>query len=97
MISAGAISDFDRAGLFGLVMADDGRLLLFNLRRTPPPLRGRFEVGTRVRITEDASEPAARAVELAPIDEWSDGRSSSASAASDSVSCPTAMGKRRPL
>jgi hypothetical protein len=36
MTSTGTVSDFDRAGLFGLVIADDGALLPFNLRETPP-------------------------------------------------------------
>jgi hypothetical protein len=80
MTFTGTISDYDSVGLFGLILADDGRLLLFNLRATPPGLRSRFEIGTRVRITKHASEPTARAVELAPIDEWSGGRSPSASA-----------------
>jgi hypothetical protein len=70
MAFIGTISDFDKAGLFGLVAADDGRFLPFNLHRTPAALIARFEVGTRVRITQDASAPTARAVELAPIDEW---------------------------
>jgi hypothetical protein len=78
MTSTGTVSDFDRAGLFGLIIADDGRLLPFNVRGTPPALRSRFEIGTRVRFTKRAAQPAARAVEVAPIDEWNDGRSSSA-------------------
>lgn len=80
MTITGTISDFDRAGLFGLITADDGRLLLFNLRSTPPAMRSRFEIGTRVRITKQISEPAARAVEVAPIEGWGDGRSSSIAA-----------------
>jgi hypothetical protein len=79
MTSTGTVSDFDRAGMFGLIIADDGRLLPFNLRGTPPALRSRFEIGTRVRFTKDAKEPTARAVEVAPIEEWGDGRASSAS------------------
>lgn len=78
MALTGTISDFDRTGLFGLITADDGRLLLFNLRGTAPTLRGRFEVGTRVRITRHALEPTARALEVAPIDEWNDTRASGA-------------------
>jgi hypothetical protein len=80
MAITGVISDFDRVGLFGLITADDGRVLLFNLRSTPPARRSRFEIGTRVRITKHTSEPAARAVELTPIDGWNDGRSSSLAA-----------------
>jgi cold shock CspA family protein len=67
MTCTGTVSDFDRAGLFGLIIADDGGFLLFNLRETPPEMRSRFETGTRVRFARQASEPAERAVELAPI------------------------------
>jgi hypothetical protein len=74
MALTGTISDFDRAGLFGLITADDGRVLLFNLRGTAPALRGRFGVGTRVRINRHALEPIARALEVTPIDEWNDAR-----------------------
>ena len=81
MTFTGTISDFDRAGLFGLITADDGRVLLFNLRGTAPALRGRFEVGTRVRITRHALEPTARALEVAPLDEWHDARFSGAAVA----------------
>jgi hypothetical protein len=76
--STGTVSDFDRAGLFGLIIADDGRLLPFNLRETPPALRSCFEIGARVRFTRRAAEPTARAVEVAPIDERNLGRYPSA-------------------
>jgi hypothetical protein len=79
MALTGTISDFDRAGLFGLIMADDGRVMLFNLRTTPPALRSRFEIGIRVRVTKHASAPTLRAIEVAPIDEcngrWPSGTS----------------------
>jgi hypothetical protein len=42
----GTISDFDPAGLFGLIITDDGHLLPFNLRETPPALRSRFEISS---------------------------------------------------
>jgi hypothetical protein len=45
----GTVSDFDKDGLFGLVIADDGCVLPFKLRETPPALRGRFETGTHVK------------------------------------------------
>jgi hypothetical protein len=64
----GTISDFDRAGLFGLIIADDDRLLLFNLRDTPAALRNRFQIGMRVEITRHSSAPTARAIEFTPID-----------------------------
>lgn len=79
MASTGTVSDFDRAGLYGLIVTDDGELLPFNLRETPPAQRRRFEIGTRVRFTQHASEPTARAVDVAPIEESHGGRSSSAS------------------
>jgi cold shock CspA family protein len=44
----GTVSDFDFGGLFGLIDADDGRLLLFNLAAAPSGLRQRFRIGTRV-------------------------------------------------
>lgn len=80
MAFTGTISDFDRAGLFGLIIADDGGVLPFNLRDTPPALRSRFDIGRRVRFSKCASEPATRAVEVAPIDEWNEGQASSATA-----------------
>jgi cold shock CspA family protein len=80
MTFTGTVSDFDRAGLFGLIAADDGGVLVFNLRDTPPSLRSRFGIGRRVRFTKQVSEPAARAVEVAPIDEWNDSASSIATA-----------------
>jgi hypothetical protein len=72
MAYTGTISDFDRAGLFGLITTDDGGLLPFNLRGISPAMRSRFGIGTRVRITKLASEPTARAVEVVPMDEWND-------------------------
>ena len=63
----GIISDFDTDGLFGIINADDGRLLLFNLRGTPPVLRKCFRGGTRVGFIEQESDAAMRAVALVPI------------------------------
>ncbi len=80
MTFMGTVSDFDRAGLFGLIIADEGRVLLFNLRETPPALRSHVQIGSRVRFARHASEPTERAVEVDPIDEWNDGESSSATA-----------------
>jgi hypothetical protein len=51
MALTGTVSDFDKAGLFGLIIADDSRLLPFNLREATPALRSRFDIGTRVRFT----------------------------------------------
>jgi hypothetical protein len=50
-----------------VIDADDGRLLLFNLRGTPPPLHERFMVGTRVQFAERESDPAQRAISLVPL------------------------------
>jgi hypothetical protein len=69
MTSTGTVSDFDRVGRFGLIVADDGRLLPFNLTGTPPSLRSRFEMGTRVKFTKYAAQPTTRAVNVTPIDE----------------------------
>jgi hypothetical protein len=77
MTFTGTVSDFDRAGLFGLIVADDGSVLLFNLRETPSAVQRRFEIGTRVRFTKYASELNARAVELAPLDSSDDDGTSS--------------------
>jgi hypothetical protein len=78
VVFTGIISDFDKAGLFGLITADDGSLLVFNLWETPPALRGRFEVGTRVRFTRNGSEPTARAVEVTRIDQLNEDGASTA-------------------
>jgi hypothetical protein len=64
----GIISNLDENGLFGVIDADDGRLLFFNLLRTVPALREKFRIGTRVHFSVDVSGLSARAVELAPID-----------------------------
>ena len=64
----GTVSDFDKDGLFGLIIADDGCLLPFSLHETAPALRGRFGIGTRVKFIKHALRPTARAVELVPID-----------------------------
>ena len=63
----GTVSDLDEGGLFGLIIADDGRLLVFNLRKTPPVQRHLFQVGTRVEFTKEVCEPGARAVELVSL------------------------------
>jgi hypothetical protein len=63
----GTITDFDNAGMFGLIFADEGFFFPFNLRETPPPLRERFEVGTRVKFGTRRSGPTIRAIELVPI------------------------------
>ena len=64
----GTVSDFDKEGLFGLIIADEGSLLAFNLRETPPAQRGRFEIGTRVKFIKHASQASARAVMVVAIE-----------------------------
>ncbi len=78
MTFTGTVSDFDKTGLFGLIIADAGCLLPFNLRETSPALRSRFKVGTRVRFKKQVAEPTARAVEVAPIEASNGGRLSRA-------------------
>jgi len=68
MALTGTITDFDNAGLFGLILADEGVFFPFNLRETAPALRKQFEVGTRVHFSTRASGPTIRAIELVPID-----------------------------
>jgi hypothetical protein len=63
----GTVSDFDVDGHFGVISADDGRLLLFNLRDTPEELHNLIKVGTRAEFTERESDSIARAVALVPI------------------------------
>lgn len=57
----GTISDFDKDGLFGLIDADDGRVILFNLRGMEPPFRDLFNVGTRVEFAAQIGNIAPRA------------------------------------
>ena len=63
----GTISDFDTKGFFGLIDADDGRLVLFNLRGVNSLLRDRFKVGTRVEFVEQSGSPMPRAAALVPV------------------------------
>jgi hypothetical protein len=60
----GTISDYDADGLFGLIDADDGRLVLFNLQGVEPPARDQFNVGTRVDFVEQIGSLAPRACAL---------------------------------
>ena len=63
----GTISDFDPDGLFGVIDADDGHLVLFNLRTVETAFRDQLKVGTRVSFDERAGEVAPRAIALSPI------------------------------
>lgn len=61
---SGTISDFDPNGQYGLIDADDGQLVLFNLQSVAPPLRDAFGIGARVEFVEEDGAPAPRAVAL---------------------------------
>jgi len=63
----GTISDFDSVGLFGVIEADDGRLILFNLRGIGPIFREQFTVGARVKFTEQRGDLGPRASALAAV------------------------------
>jgi hypothetical protein len=63
-----------------LIVADDGGLFPFNLHGTPSAIRSRVEIGTRVGFSSQASEPAARAIRVTPLDQRSDVGSPSAGA-----------------
>jgi hypothetical protein len=63
----GTISDFDTVGQFGVIDADDGRMILFNLRGIGPVSREQFTVGARVNFVEKDDELAPRAAALVAI------------------------------
>src|SRR6185436_1540734 len=64
----GTITAFDTDGQFGVIDADDGHILLFNLDGTDAALRDRFRCGTRVEFTEKEDTPAPRATALSILD-----------------------------
>jgi len=66
-VHTGTISEFDPEGQFGLIDADDGHLVLFNLRSLDAARCDQFRIGTRVSFDESPAEPAPRALALAPI------------------------------
>jgi hypothetical protein len=66
--STGTVSDFDRIGFFGLIVADEGDFLPFNVRDAPRALQGRVGIGTRVRFERRTSDATARAVDVIPIE-----------------------------
>ncbi len=68
MTTTGTITDFDKAGLFGLILADEGVFFPFNVRETPAELQERLEVGTRVKFSACTSGETMRAIDLVPID-----------------------------
>jgi cold shock CspA family protein len=63
----GTISDFETAGLFGLINADDGRLIVFNLHAMQAPSRNQFTVGTRVEFVEQHGRFTQRAATLSRV------------------------------
>lgn len=58
---AGTISALDSRDRFGLIDADDGRILLFKRADFEPPLCG-MQVGARVEFMDAIAEETARAV-----------------------------------
>jgi len=66
--ATGTITDLDDGGHFGVIDADDGRLVLFNLRGIDPSLYDRFKVGSRVEFVAEESELAPRAQTLRPCE-----------------------------
>ncbi len=67
LMLTGTVSEYDSDGLFGLIDADDGHLVLFNVRSFESALRDQFRVGTRVMFDERSGGPAPRAFALAPL------------------------------
>jgi cold shock CspA family protein len=63
----GTISDLDPDGLFGVIDADDGRLVLFNLKGVDCADKGSFKVGTRVEFVERSGDLAPRALSLSRV------------------------------
>ena len=63
----GTISDLDPEGLFGVIDADDGRLVLFNLKGLDCPEKDGFKVGTRVEFVERSGDVAPRALSLSRV------------------------------
>jgi hypothetical protein len=63
-VHTGTISDFDINGQYGLIDADDGRLVLFNLWSVERSLRDTFGVGARVEFVEQSGILAPRALAL---------------------------------
>lgn len=63
----GTISDLDPEGLFGVIDADDGRLVLFNLQGMDCGAQTGFKVGTRVEFVERLGEVAPRALALSRL------------------------------
>lgn len=60
----GTISDFDSDGQYGLIAADDGQMVLFNLWAIEQPLRDAFRIGARVEFASRTGAPAPRALGL---------------------------------
>jgi len=68
----GTASDFDSDGPFGLIDADDGRVLVFNLSATPWAIRPRCRIGIRVRFEPELTR-SGRAIAPVPMSEAADG------------------------
>ncbi|MCX7058888.1 MAG: hypothetical protein NTZ79_17420 [Proteobacteria bacterium] len=64
--STGTVSDFDSAGGFGVIEADDGTLLLFSVPMPPSSRAELLRVGTRVMFEVDRCG-TGRAIAPQPI------------------------------
>jgi cold shock CspA family protein len=63
----GTITAFDTRGEFGVIDADDGRLMIFNLRGRPTSDRRRVELGGRVSFDVKVDPVGLRAVSVTPL------------------------------
>lgn len=66
-MQSGTISDLDTDGLVGLIDADDGHLVFFNLLGMEPSSLAHFRVGARVQFIESADALAPRALNLSTL------------------------------
>lgn len=60
----GTICDLESEGLYGLIDADDGRIVSFNLLGVEPSLRHSFTMGTRVEFIEYIASRSAHVATL---------------------------------
>jgi cold shock CspA family protein len=63
----GTITAFDTRGEYGVIDADDGRLMIFNLHGTPTSDRRRVELGARVSFDVKVDPLGPRAVSVTPL------------------------------
>lgn len=69
---SGTITAFDPRGAFGVIDADDGRLMVFNIRGMPISHRRGVELGTRVLFdVAEVDDAGLRAVSVTPVTDGS--------------------------